>query len=652
MEVQDFSEDGFLKQLMEIVEQHLDDPNFSIEQLCREAGVSRTHLHRKIKAATKLSTSHFIRKIRLEKASILLRQTDDNISEIAYQTGQSSPQNFSKYFIREYGLSPSAYRKQFQDRQRKETAGATLEPVAVGSEKVEQEQSPSRVRSGWLIPALLIPVLLLAGWGIWQSLSGPETIPDDAVGNLSPSIAVLPFQNYGGEEEAFFSEGVVEDILTYLTQFKDLRVISRTSSTQFKNSDKSIREIAGELEVSYILEGSVRQDSSEVRITAQLIRARDDQHVWAHRYDRPKKNVLELQAEVAKDIALSLNQKISPKMQEKLDRIPTPHIEAYNALLRGRYLQRNRTREALSRSIEAFDEALQLDPSYSEAYAGKATSLHLLANLRYVPGQETDYENMAERYALQAIKFDKGNGLAYGILGNVYSQQYRWEESIKAYEIALDLSPNDALLNYWFSLTLRAVGDLERAIGYHEIASQLDPLYPVIQAGYIYTCLLAGKFDLADRLLRKVKPVMGNSFLYYAVLGNSHMRKGAYKAAIAALEKTHELNPEFRISETDKIYSLGRLGETDLVQDYIVSLDTTRAIDCLRAAKAYISLDSTQHCLHYLNRASSLGLIQEDMLVEPMYAGLRTHPIFLNILKKFHLYAYLSSAYVTVPVHD
>ena len=139
-----------------------------------------------------------------------------------------------------------------------------------------------------------------------------------------------------------------------------MKVISRTSAAKYKNSDKTIRQIAAELRVSYILEGSVRQDSSQVRITDQLIRAADDKHIWARRFDRTKKNVMEIQAEVARAIASSLNQHISPGIQQKLERVPTDNLEAYNALLRGRYLPRSRTKDDLYRSVEQFDAALQL----------------------------------------------------------------------------------------------------------------------------------------------------------------------------------------------------------------------------------------------------------------------------------------------------
>lgn len=642
MATSDFPEDEFIKQLEAIIDKNLENPDFSIEQLCREIGLSRTHLHRKIKAATQLSTSHFIRKIRLQRARKLLERSDYNISEIAYRTGNKSPQNFSKYFIREFGLSPSAYRRQFKQAEKESPVTERADDVAVDRSPQAPLPKSGNSTDRWQQKVFLYGVigalLLVAGLFIFRTALFRSPSAGIAAGDASlPSIAVIPFENYGQEPDDFFCEGVVEDILTYLAQFKGLKVISRTSAAKYKNSDKTIRQIAAELRVSYILEGSVRQDSSEVRITAQLIRAADDKHIWARRFDRPKKNVMEIQAEVARAIASSLNQHISPGIQQKLERVPTGNLEAYNSLLRGRYLQRSRTKDDLYRSIEQFDAALQLDSCFSEAYAGKAAAYHLLTNLRYVPGQEEYYQDLAEQNALEAIRFDKSSGLAYGILGIIYTQQYRWEEAMSAFAIALDLSPNDAIINYWYGLSLRSTGDLDRALQYQKIASELDPLYPVIQAGYIYTCLLAGKFDLADQLIAQNEPVMGESFLYYTVVTNSRMRQGDYRGAVESAEKALRLNPEFKPTESDKIYSLGRLGREQQVLEYIVALDTTQALDCLRAAKAWKGLGDSDKSLQFLSRAAALGIINDDLLVEPIYADLRSHPAFLAILEQYGL---------------
>lgn len=632
----------FTKALKEIVEQNLDNEDFSIDQLCKEMGLSRTHLHRKLKASANLSTSLFIRKIRLHKARELLENSDFNISEIAYQTGNKSPQNFSKYFIEEFGVSPSQYRKQWLEAHKETIVGQTNGIAQVPPDKVDKPGQ--RFNSKLMIRSLIVTtgllLIVLFGFQVNGGFFYPKADDPDPSSDELPSIAVIPFQNYGLESEDFFSEGVVEDILTFLAQIDGWRVISRTSTSKYANTDKTIQQIGTELNVRYILEGSVRQDSHQVFITAQLIRVSDDKHLWAERYERPKNNVIDIQTEVAKSIARALNQSISSKAQQKLAHRPTENIEAYTAFLRGRHLLRSRKEEDLYKSLDQFKTALALDSVYAEAYIGMAKAYYLISSLRYETQKADSYNKLAEKFALMAIKHDKENGGGYAILGNLYADQYRWEEAISAYEIALDLNPNDALINYWYSLMLRSIGKLDKSLAYHQVASELDPLHPVVQAGYIYTCGLAGAFDLAEQILQKVEPVLGGSFLYYAAKGHLLLQKGDYEAAVPVCSKALELNPTFKPSESDRFYCLGKLGESGEVTEYIAGLDTTQALDCLRAAKAYLSLDEKARSLEMLSKAASLGLVPDDILANPIFLSIYSHPDYIAILRQFNLYSY------------
>lgn len=630
--------DDFARRVREIVERNFGNEDFSIEQLCQEMGVSRTHLHRKLKAATDLSASLFIRQVRLENARQRLADSEDNISEIAYATGHKSHQNFSKYFTEAFGVSPTQYRKQIRQARAKLRAKQAPRPA-------HTRRFLSSRRSQIALVAL-IGLLALIGWWSWEQSAGssPAAGVEDSASDI-PALAVMPFRNYGTESDAFFSEGVVEDILTNLAQFDGIRVISRTSSARFNETEKSLQEIGAALAVGYILEGSVRQEGDRVRISAQLIRLRDENHIWAQRFDRPLQDVFAIQNEVANSIASALNRSINSSVYRQRDGAAAPqNVAAYTAVLRGRYFLRSRTEQDLDRAIEQFRRALAIEPEYAAAFVGLASAYQLLANLRYAPEQKQAQEELAEQYALKAIKNDRTNGSAYAILGNLYRDQYRWEESVSVYEIALDLSPNDAMINYWFSLSLRATGDLERALVYHQRASELDPLQPVIHAGHVYTCALAGEFARAEAILDKVKPIMSNSFLYYMVWGNLLARQGAYREAIPVLDKATELNPTFSYPESEKIYCLGRLGERERVLERIAQLDTTRALDCLRAAKYYLSIDADTMALRHLQQAAALGLVDDDLIAEPIYRRFRNHPDFIAILKQYNLYRFASRA--------
>lgn len=620
------SKNKFLETLTKIVEDNLQNEDFSIEQLCQAINLSRAQLHRKIKENTNLSTSLFIRKIRLEKARELLEKSDHNISEVAYLTGNKSPQNFSKYFIETYGLSPSKYRKAFQTKQQQQEEKTTK----------SAESAPTRHRTISLI-AIGLTCLFILGFLSKKNWLSPNTTISSQFEASAPSIAVLPFQHSGQTTNEFLSEELVKDILSQLSQFKNLKVVSESSTGQIKDPSERIQQIGASFGVDYVLQGKVQSNKNKVKISVQLTRVSDRQSVWSKKYTRSQKALVSLRTEVARTIAAALNQSISPAFEQQIEKVPTTSSEAYMAMLRGRHLLRSRTKEDLGKSKQQFEIALDLDSEYSEAYEGLARAYHLMANLRYFPEEKVIHNELAEKNALKAIQFDQTNGSAYAVLGGLYTDQYRWEEAISAYKIAIDLRPNDALINYWLSLAMRSIGDLEQAIFYNQKASELDPLHPVVHAGYVYTCALAEAYDQAEDILQKIEPFMGNSFLYYTVYGNLLLRKGQFEKAITMCEKSLELNRTFKHVESDKFYCLGKIGNQQAVLNYIQSLDPSKGIDCLRMAKAYMSIEDTQSGLIYLKKAADLGVISDDLIVEPIFFILQEEPEFKAILKQYNL---------------
>ncbi|GAB5553062.1 MAG: hypothetical protein Sapg2KO_26530 [Saprospiraceae bacterium] len=626
MSAKEGQEAQFLHTVTEIIEKNIQNDDFSIEQLCQELNLSRTHLHRKIKAATDLSTSLFIRKIRLEKAKELLEKTDHNISEIAYLTGNKSPQNFSKYFIETYGISPSAYRKKLKTSVQKKVDAIAFDPKRTSASKWQKMG----------VAGLVLALMCILGFAGRQYFFPVKTNSNN-LGSASSSIAILPFQGESRLEDDFLSEGIVEDILAKLMPFENIKVISKASTEQFKDTKKNIQQIGKRLEVQYVLTGKIRANKDLITIQVELIQVADQQLIWTKRYEQPKEELLAMQVVVAENIAKALNQTLDPKLKQRIERIPTSNSEAYTAFLRGRHLMRSRTQENLLKSLDQFLLALDLDPEFSEAYESIARAYHLMINLGYTTAQAEEFENFAEKNILKAIEFNRSNGTAYAILGNLYADQYRWEEAISAFNIALELSPKDALVNYWFSLKMRSIGDFDQALKYHQIASDLDPLHPVIHAGYVYTSALAGDFELANEILQKVEPIMINSFLFYFVKGNLLLRQGDFEGAIPIYEKALELNPSFKPSESDMMYSLGKLGQRQEVLDYLESLDQTRGIDCLRAAKAFMGLEEPDAALNSLKQAADFGVIDDDFLAEPIFASLRNHPIYLDILERYNL---------------
>ncbi len=646
MEAKEGADERFVKELKRIIEEHIDDHEFTVEDICREVALSRSQLYRRIKAATGLSLSLFVRKLRLQKGSELLENTPLTIAEVSYRCGISSPQNFTRYFTAEFGCTPSEYRKR-----KRAQSEESLEQVP---EKIPTDPAPQdtvdlptpspiatsrKILPGQVVLLLAITIVLITGLiaFFWQPEKKPKADGNEQV----VSVAVIPFKNYSDVSDDFLGNGVVEDVLTHLTKFKNLRVISRTSSERYRDSEKSIPQIGEELGAQYVLEGSIRQADGKIRVTAQLIEAALDSHVWARNYDRPTGNVMDIQGEIALDIARSLDQEIKPAVEESITSLPTENAEAYQALLRGRHLLRTRQKDAMESSIEEFDRALALDPYFSEAYAGKAAAYYLLRDVYFEQVRAAQYLKLAEENARLAIGEDNGNAQAFAYLGLIYQAQYNWAAAASTFEIALALNPSDALINYWYGNVFRIMGKDEEALKYHAIANEQDPLYPVINAGYTYTCALTGRHQLAEQLLDEWQPVFERSFLHEMVRGYNLLLQEKYEQALPYLDRSLDYNPDFAVTRIGKIYCLGKLGRRSEVDAYIDTLQASQPNDQLRAVLAWLSIGEEEKAVESLRQAADMGRIDTDILQDPRYEPIIRHPIVLQVLREYRLYQYL-----------
>ncbi len=621
----------FVKELEDLILAHLDDPKLSIEFLCERMSMSRSQLHRRIKAGSGLSTSHFIRHVRLEASKKLLIESDLNISEIAYSVGLSSPQNFSKYFAENYGVTPSAFRKKSLNRRPITGDDPDIKMPIVGVEnsaKIIWGLSRSSMALLGLLMAILLSVVA------WNSRDT----------TLRRSIAIIPFENYSTDEDEFYTEGVVEDILMHLTGFEDLHVIALHSTEEFKGRQNSMKKIGRKLDVNYVLDGSVRHTADQVRISARLINVKTGANIWTKNYQRSNEDVLKIQSEVALEIAKSLNQEISTRHRRLIESIPTQSIDAYNAMLRGRHLLRSRNRTDMEKSIEHFDQALDLDSKFADALTGKANAYNLLSNVYSRLGESDSLLKKAEENALMAIKEDIHNGRAYAILGNIYRDQSRWKEALTSYEIALELHPKDALTNYWKALTLRSMGDLSGAIKFHKIACDLDPLYPVINAGYLYTMTLNRQYREVTEFLDRDSAIFKNSFLHEYVRGYNFMCQTSWEDAIVHFENCHRINPLFTPAEVNIAVCLIKLDQIDEAMSYLRSVQAQEQVDHLIIAKLKRALGHDDQSIAALLTASSNQQFHSDILVDPLYRDILHRPSMIPILRQFGLYeSYLAT---------
>jgi serine/threonine-protein kinase len=351
--------------------------------------------------------------------------------------------------------------------------------------------------------AILGGVVAFAIWGIvaagWLALKGT---PASFVGESEalPSVAALPFENMSGNpEDAYFTDGIHEEILARLAQIAGLRVISRTSVLEYRDTPKNLQEIAGELGVGHVLEGSVRKSGNRVRVTAQLIDADRDQHLWAEQYDGEltAENIFDIQGDVAGKIAAALRSELSPEEAERIEARPTGNLEAYDYYLRGLQLQnRGFSRETLERAIEMLERAVALDPEFAEAHAAISKAHSEMWWFYYDRTRERLQQSAASLARAREISPDLPRGLvAEGWYH--YHGHLDYVRALKAFEAALEALPGDPDPAYGIAAINRRLGDMETSVDYFKRAHKLDPRSAIMAAQIGETLGLLRRFDEA-----------------------------------------------------------------------------------------------------------------------------------------------------------
>ncbi len=315
------------------------------------------------------------------------------------------------------------------------------------------------------------------------------------------SIAVLPFVNMSPDpDNEYFSDGISEELLNVLVRVNALEVASRTSSFAYKGKDLSTSQIAAELNVNHVLEGSVRKAGNRVRITAQLIDATSDRHIWSETYERELDDIFGIQEEISNSIVDALKLALNRDEADAMARLqrPTDNSEAYELYLQGRYQWRQREEENLRRAIESFEQAIALDPSFAKAHEALASAWMVLPSW----SNSTDLQeasNKALAAADYALQLDDSLGEAYAIKAHVRQINRDWLGADQAFQAALEREPRNATVRQWYAEFLGDAGYAERGLAMARQAYQLDPASPVINLVGIQLASQAGDADLARR---------------------------------------------------------------------------------------------------------------------------------------------------------
>lgn len=353
-------------------------------------------------------------------------------------------------------------------------------------------------------------------------------------------IAILPFSNISPDQsDEYFADGMTEELINTISHNHQLKVIARTSVGRYKGSQKSISEIAKEIGVGSILEGSVRKAGNKIRVTAQLIDAVTEDHMWSDNYDRQLDDVFLIQSEIAKNVSQALMTRLIPEEEKSVERKATRSSAAYVRYLRGRTLMRDRTESGMKEAKKLFEEAIAEDGDYAEAYAGLADAYYLLGNYEHMPKAESLEKG---RKALdKALSLDDELAEAHNTLAQFLVDDYRFAEAESEFKRAIDLNPNYTLAHHWYGICLMETGRIADAIQETRMADELDPLSPVLAVNMAWGNAARGETAEAEKWMQRLKELdSANQFYDFTlalVLEQSRDFEGAARNTEEALRK-------------------------------------------------------------------------------------------------------------------
>jgi eukaryotic-like serine/threonine-protein kinase len=474
--------------------------------------------------------------------------------------------------------------------------------------------------------AALIAVLTIVIWNDELFRERPTGIPAS-----DKSIAVLPFANFSDDKaNAYFADGIQDEILSRLSKIADLKVISRTSTEKYKSSPPNLREIGQQLRVANILEGQIQKAGDEVRITVQLINASTDSHLWSDTYDRKMTDMFGVESEVAQRIAASLQARLTGSERRAIAARPTESTQAHQVYLKGRFFWNKRTGPDLQTAADSFEQAITLDPGYANAYAGLAQAYLLMPF--YNAGASEEVFPRAKAAAYRAIELDGTSPEGHAALAMLLCYDFKFRESEAEFKRAIELDPNYATAHHWYGNTLLTTfGRFEEAIKEGKRAVELDPFSLIINADLGSTLMLARRYDEAIAQLRATLSLDGKFAYAHGTLGTVLFLKGDVDAAIAEYRKVRTLD-----DGCDVLALLGlayaKIGRTAEAMQLLQDLNGCGREHYVRShvyALMYIALGQKEAAMDYLEKSSDnwLGI---DPLLDP----LRNEPRFQKLVAK------------------
>ena len=452
------------------------------------------------------------------------------------------------------------------------------------------------------------------------------------------SIAVLPFSNFSSDKkDEYFSDGITEDILTVLSSIKDFRVISRTSVMQYKDTKKSIREIGRELNVTHILEGSVRKSNNKVRVVAQLIDAKNDAHVWAHTYDREMTEIFEVQSELAENIAGKLKKELSPEDYRNINKKPTNDLQAYDIYLQGRKYYTKYNEKDNDLAIQFFEQALEIDSTFALAYAGLGDALSQKGN--YGSGDPKLLKTALE-VSQKAITIDNNSSEGYKALGLSYHYMGDIDKALDSYYKAVEINPNNEMATSNIAMICKENGDIAEGIKWANKAKELNPQHPMsfIRLSDLYESISMD--EVAESILEEGVAWNPDNEDLNLKLGDVVLKLNHLDKVIVNVENLEKIQPE-----SPNAYMLqGRVAfvKRDYEKAQELYLKAQKSAEKKKGSKNYWDIDMGLAFIDSRLNAETASSPQLEKMLSKLFEKEKAHPRMHTKLTIASIYAGLN----------
>ena len=489
-----------------------------------------------------------------------------------------------------------------------------------------------------LIPAIVVVALVIATVIIWQLLPKKEAVPPPSA---KPSIAVLPFADLSPQkDQEYLCDGMTDEIIAKLSRIPGWKVMNRTSVMRYKKTDKDIKDIGQELNVTTILGGSVRKEQDDIRVSTQLINVEDSFLLWSDVYERKFNRVFEIQSDIAEEIAKALKIELSPEEKEGIKKKSTESIEAYDLYLRGRYFWNMRTEEGFQKSIEYFQKAIEKDATFALAYSGIADYFNLMGFFDFLPPK--DAFPKAKDAAEKALELDETLAEASTSLAWVNAfYEWDWEGAKRSYKRAIELNPSYAQAHHWYALLLASIGRHNESIAEAKQAQELDPASAAIYLSLGGSFLYARRYDESIDALQKAIELNPNSHIAHFYLTFPYAMKGLHDEAISEAQKALKLSGRIPAMMWALSYAYAASGKQAEAKKLLIEINRLSKkiyISPAGIALVYVGLGEKDKAFEWLEAAYE----QRDhwlhqLKVAAWFDSIRQDPRFKEILRKMNL---------------